>query len=153
MCGVQSNNYFVTQSGPGLRKPECILLLNWTCSVSTLEGSAFSFHCLEVWLVHFWSNFVVTKCVSTLHVNVQELKIHWTFLVNIPSPHLLGSHFTRQYNVCILSKISTFLLFSTALREIKCIVNEFTAFFYIFLCCFCVFNVMVAIFWDVRGSH
>jgi len=30
MCGVQSNNYFITRSGPGLRKPECILLFNWT---------------------------------------------------------------------------------------------------------------------------
>jgi hypothetical protein len=74
------------------------------------------------------------------HIDVQELKIHWTFLVNIPSPHLLGSHFTRQYNTCILSKISTFFLFSTALGEVKCIVSGCTAFLHIsmlFLCILC----------------
>jgi len=65
------------------------------------------------------------------HIDVQVLKIPWTFLLNIPSPHLLGSHFTRQYNMCILSKISTFFLFSAALREVKCIVNECAALSYI----------------------
>ena len=35
-------------------------------SDSALDGSAFSFHCLEVWLVHFLSNFVATKCLNTL---------------------------------------------------------------------------------------
>ena len=79
------------------------------------------------------------------HVDVQELKIQWTFLIGIPSPCLLGSHFTRQYNMCILSTISTFLFFSSALREITCIVNECTA-FYLFLCCLCVLYVMVAVF-------
>jgi len=41
--------------------------------------------------------------------------------------------------MCILSKISVFLLFSMALREVKCIVNECTDFLYIsmFLCILC----------------